>query len=431
MARRRKSKKSRRKNAMRRSYPKRSSMRSFGLLPKRRNAGRKGLSGSQLAAYRKAISRYGARRNPISRLKSKLLRNPIVGIAKGVGMTALRAGAGFVSSHLAGQLASSMVASPYAPVVANLAVVIGSELLQDKVPAAKALGHEFTAGASASLAQGIMNILVDKGIIPASIAGYLAPWREAPMVIEVPVAVDAAGTPVATGTGAYIQQASMYGMGQSSPIGSAMRHRLNMLESGMSGGIFDSKTTLGEYDLLPSAPPGTAVRAGLAEYVTTPMGAMVEQATAGYGMGATVEEAFAGSRGLREYVSTPLSGLRGGLRDYVNLGDQPQAWWQDTAQGSAIMGEIRNATTQLVQQRMASGRPVDQKFRQNLIAAARDAVKGQERDVSMAAPVAPLTREAAPFPGAQVGEMFDGGGIPASIPSASEAMDDADGGIFG
>ncbi len=157
------------------------------------------------------------------------------------------------------------------------------------------------------------------------------------------------------------------------------------------------------------------------------MGAAVEQATAG--MGATVQEAFAGPGGLREYVSLPLQGM-GSLRDYVNVGDQPAAYWAQTQTGSAILGQIRQAARRITEHRMASGQPVDAAFRANLASAARAAVAGQERDVSMAAPVPPLTNMSAPFPGTAV---FDQGGIagqPTSVDTVAEAMEEQDAGIF-
>jgi hypothetical protein len=195
----------------------------------------------------------------------------------------------------------------------------------------------------------------------------------------------------------------------------------------MNGGIFDHKTTLGEYDVLANAPAGTTVQAGLAEYIVPPgMGATVEQATAG--MGATVQEAFAGGRGLREYITRPLSGLRG-LNDYVQSGEQVQYWGQ-SPQGQAILLQIRDAAQRLTAQRRSQGLPIDAKFRQDLTRAATQVVQGEERDVSMAASVPPLTKSAAPFPGVYVGDVGGVAGQPVGIQGAQEYIEEDDAGIF-
>jgi hypothetical protein len=324
---------------------------------------------------------------------------------------ALRSGIGFSTSMVAGHLAQGFMASEYSPLLGNLATVLVSEVVAAKVPKFRELaGFSFTGGAVLAAYVSGMSLLVSKGIVPASIAPYLAPWAEAPLAVA-PAVLPAA-------TGAYVAQRGLYGMG-SSPIESAMQHRLKMIESGMSGGIFDSKTTLGEYDILESAPTGTNVQSALAAYEVYPpqMGSVdVRAATAG--LGAQVEEAFAGLRGLKEYVSVPLN-------DYVPTGGNV-AYQHETAEGKSIYGEIREAARRITQKQLASGKPVDAKFRADLVKAAQQVAGNGEKDVSMAAPAAPLTVEGVPFPGSAIMPVGGIGGQPVSI---GDDLED-DGGIF-
>jgi hypothetical protein len=217
------------------------------------------------------------------------------------------------------------------------------------------------------------------------------------------------------GMEAYIAQQGLYGMGN---VSAEMQHNVAMQEQGMAGGIFDGPTTLGEYDILESAPQGTAVQAGMAEYLSYPMGAVVEQATAGLNeyvsvpMGATVEEAFAG------------------MGDFVSTGG-PQQYWSQSPRGQAILTEIRDAAAKLTAARRAQGKPVDAAFKAQLVAAAKKTVAAQAQDVAVRPAPSPLTREAAPFPGAQVGTAGDIAGDPSLIGSADEYMDEEDSGIFG
>lgn len=399
--------------------------RSVARKPVRRNrsSNRRSLTNRQLAKYRQAISRY--KRNPLRRYRRRnaaaALGFDAVKVAKSLPMMLVRTGGGLVSSMLAGHLAGNAIANAYGPLLGSALVLGGSIFAQMKVPKARMLGYEFTAGAGAGTYYALMNLLIQKGIVSADIAKFVAPWAVVVSASDFDAGVADGGDVVNGGTGAYVQQAALYGMG-ASPMEQSMRHRLNMLEQGMSGGIFDHKTTLGEYDILESAPPGTAVQSAMAEYLQYPgMGATVEQATAG--MGATVQEAFAGPS-LREYVQTPLG-------DYVNVGGRGARGWSQSAQGSAVLSEIQNAARKLTAERVRSGLPVDARFLQRLQSAAQQAVAGSERDVSMAAPVSPLTRAAAPFPGRYVGDVGGVAGQPVGIPSPDMYVDDDDGGIFG
>lgn len=463
-----------RKTARRRNVTRRvvRSVRRHPVVPVRRRAlarnrrapKRSGLSSADLARYRSAISRYGAprrnpsilgrlfgrRRNPDSYASSMKTSMTPVEMVQDSGFTILRGGLGFVSSMLVGGFVSTQVQSEYSPLLGNVLVLAGSEILQAKAPKIGGyLGHGFSVGAGVSCYVSLLNLLVDRGYLTGTPVRYLAPWRPEAYVASLPAAdvaaleaaaasdaIAAAGAAApaegAAGLGAYVRQAALYG----TPVQQAMRHRMKMLEGGMSGGIFDAKTTLGEYDIMDTAPMGTRVQAGLAAYEAYPpsMGATVEQATAGYGMGATVQEAFAGSpRGLREYVSVPLSGYgrgMGSLRDYVNVGDQAPAYWRDTPHGQSILLQIRDAASSITRQRLARGLPVDANFQRQLTSAALQAVSGQERDVSMQAPTPPLTTMAAPFPGQDVLMAGGIGGQPAGLPSAFEAMEEDDAGIF-
>jgi hypothetical protein len=333
--------------------------------------------------------------------------------AKELGLMALRGGIGFSTSMVAGHLAQGFLPGEYSPLLGNLATVLVSEVVAAKVPKAREyMGFEFLGGAILAAYVSGMTLLVSKGIVPASVAPYLAPWAEAPMAVA-PAVLPAA-------TGAYVAQRGLYGMGAATPIEQAMQHRMKMIESGMSGGIFDAKTTLGEYDILESAPTGTNVQSALAAYeVYPPQMGSVDVRTATAGLGAQVEEAFAGLRGLKEYVSVPLN-------DYVPTGGNVM-YQHETPEGKSVYGEIREAARRITQRQIAAGKPVDEKFRADLVKAAQQVAGNGEKDVSMAAPAAPLTVEGVPFPGSAV---FPAGGIGGQPTAIGEDLED-DGGIFG
>lgn len=434
---------------------------------RRRNA----LTKTELTSYRKAIKRYGGKskraRSTLGRLAAKhrrrngdvmaasMKRGMSVGeIAKGAGMAVLRGGAGFTSSLLVGHFLGQAMGSQYGPLIGNVLVIAASEAAQAKFKQADLLGHSFTAGAAVAAFYNLMNLLVQQGHLSGDLARYIAPWTDstgtAPVVAANGAVINggAAAEVVANGDvtngdaglGAVVRQAALYGapgmgaIANPAPtvVGASMQHRLNMIQQGLKGGIFDSPTTLGEYDVVDSAPAGTFVEAqlaGLAEYQTSPpsMGATVEQATAG--LGATVQEAFA-APSLREYVSVPLEGMGGsGLRDYINLdaGQAPQ-FWSQSPRGQAILGQIRGAARRLTAERLASGQPVDAKFKADLTRAAMQTVQGQDHDVSMAAPVPPLTDIINPgVPAVDQGGVW---GQPKGIQDVAEAMEDDDAGIF-
>ena len=434
--------------------------------PRRRNA----LTKKELASYRRAIKRYGGKskraRSMLGRLAAKhrrrngdvmaasMKRGMTVGeIAKGAGFAILRGGAGFTSSLLVGHFLGQAMGNQYGPLLGNVLVIAASEAAQAKFKQADLLGHSFTAGAAVAAYYNFMNLLVQQGHLSGDLARYLAPWTDstgtAPVVAingavvnggaAAEAVVNGNGNGADPGLGAVVRQAALYGnpgMGSiqnpmNSVVGASMQHRLNMIQQGLKGGIFDSPTTLGEYDVVDSAPAGTSVQAqlaGLSEYQTYPpsMGATVSQATAG--MGATVQEAFA-APSLREYVSVPMQGMGAtGLRDYVNIGDAAPQFWSQTPRGQAILGQIRGAARRLTAERLASGQPVDAKFKADLTRAALQTVQGQDHDVSMAAPVPPLTDIINPgVPAVDQGGVW---GQPAGIQDVVEAMEDDDAGIF-
>jgi hypothetical protein len=430
---------------------------------RRRNA----LTKKELASYRRAIKRYGGKskraRGVLGRLAAKhrrrngdvmaasMKRGMTVGeIAKGAGMAVLRGGAGFTSSLLVGHFLGQAMGTQYGPLLGNVLVIAASEAAQAKFKQADLLGHSFTAGAAVAAFYNLMNLLVQQGHVTGDLARYLAPWTDssgtAPVVAANGAVVNggAAAEVVSNGgngngLGAVVRQAALYGtpgMGNvpnpaNNVVGASMQHRLNMIQQGLKGGIFDSPTTLGEYDVVDSAPAGTFVEsqlAGLKEYQTYPpsMGATVEQATAG--LGATVQEAFA-APSLREYVSVPMQGMGAtGLRDYVNIGDTAPQFWSQSPRGQAILGQIRDAARRLTTERLASGQPVDAKFQADLKRAAMQTVQGQTHDVSMAAPVPPLTDIINPgVPAVDQGGVW---GQPTGIQDVAEAMEDDDAGIF-
>lgn len=344
----------------------------------------------------------------------------VTGAAKVIGVEMLRGGIGFTTSMVAGQIANAVMPSSYSPLIGNALTVILAEVLGSKVEKVRELtGMSFTVGAATAAYVSIMNLLVEKSILTGTFASYLAPWSGATLPVVLPA--NTVVTPA--GTGAYIAQRGLYGMGAvgpASPIERSMQHRLKMIEGGMSGGIFDSKTTLGEYDVLESAPAGTNVQGALADYeVYPPRLGSVDVRAATAGLGANVEEAFAGFPSLKEYVSVPLS-------DYVPTGGQVQ-YHSNTAEGQAIFGQIREAARRITQKRLAEGKPVDARFQADLVKAATQVASNGDKDVSMAAPGAPLTVTGAPFPGSAV--MNAGGVAGQSVSIGDDSMED-DGGIF-
>jgi hypothetical protein len=370
-----------------------------------------------LTRYRKALRRRrntgifgkrgifgGRRRNPAFGKKP-------IAVVKETGMLVAQGGGGFISAMLVGKFVGQAVNAQYGPVLGNLAVLVGSQMIQTKYKKAKFLGDAFTVGAAAASYVGAMNLAISKNIIPMSLVPYLAPWA-----VSSAAVLPAVGG--VAGLGAYVQQEALYGMG-GDPIAQGMQHKLKMIEGGMQGGLFDAPTVLGEYDVLDSAPAGTTVQGALAAYETyPPMGAVVEQATAG--MGATVQEAFAGPS-LKEYVSTPLS-------DYVPTGG-PQQYWGASPQGSAILGKIRNAAATITQERAAAGLPTGEAFKQQLTQAAMATVSAQPHAVSSVHPPSPNTN-LVPFPGAWTADQGGVAGQPASIGGDDSYMEDEDGGIF-
>ena len=411
-------KSSRRKISRRRNFLKKPSR-----MRARRSVGRRPLRRLNPRLRRSALSRLRRRRNAGREYGE---------MAKDLGLQGLRAAGGLGVSLLVGRMLGGFAPqySGYLNLAGNGLTAIGLEVLRRRGGAQvnELVGVAGPIGAAGAFVINALDMAA-RAYAP-SISAYL-PSLNAPApvivvdngVVDNGVVDNGVVDPAVNneGTGAFVEQAGLYGsMGS---LDTAMRHQLKMAEGGMSGGIFDAKTTLGEYDILDSAPTGTSVQAGLAEYVKSPpfgTGANVRAATAG--MGAQVEEAFAG---LNEYVQVPLS-------DYVETGG-PQAYWSRTSQGQQILGQIQQAARRITAERMRAGLPVDYVFRQNLQKAAIKAVQGGEKDVSMAAPAPPLTRAAAPFPGASVADVGWIAGQPAAIHASSEEyMDDGgDGGIFG
>lgn len=353
------------------------------------------------------------RRKPARRQKLTLrrMRNAGVTGAKTIAIGGLKVGAGVIGGLTAAQMVTDATGSPYGRVGGSVLAAAAFYLAQKKVAVVQKLDPKnlMAIGAGATALHGLAILALQRGILPASVAPYI-PGAMAPMAVA-PMAVGPAEAN--GGAGAYVSQAALYGMG-ATPIEAAMQHKLNMIEGGMSGGIFDSPTTLGEYDVLASAPSGTTVQSAMAEYTPyPPMGATVEQATAG--MGATVQEAFAGPS-LKEYVTVPLS-------DYVPTGPGM------TYPGAPVAySQIRQAAANITAKRRAQGLPTGPAFLQNLIAAGKSAIQDTSKTIGMDHPASPLTVEAAPFPGAQVADVGGTAGQPASL--TEPFMDDDAEGIF-
>jgi hypothetical protein len=326
-------------------------------------------------------------------------------------MGGAKVGAGIIGGLAAGQFVAQATGSPYGRIGGNVLAAAAFFMLQKRVKFVQKLDPKglLALGAGATVLHGLAVLGVQHGILPLSVAQYI-PGAVVPMAVTNGV--------VPNGAGAYVSQAALYGMG-ATPVEAAMQHKLNMIEGGMSGGIFDSPTTLGEYDVLDSAPAGTEVEAALAAYEPyPPLGATVEQATAG--MGATVEEAFAGPslRGLKEYVSVPLS-------DYVPVG-------RGTVPGAGAPGmlsHIRQAAANITAKRAAQGLPTGPAYLQNLISAGKAAMADQTKTIGSTLPGSPLTVGAVPFPGHTVSDVGGIAGQPAALTSP-DYMDDAAEGIF-
>jgi len=368
----------------------------------------------------KSKARRIRRRPAMSRRRNMLrLRNKgssYLKKAKGIGLSAARVGAGFVAGLGVGEFVGRTVQHDAGALAGNALAVAGFEIAYSKVPfvAKNDPKHLMAVGAGLSFLYNAVGMLSSRGIIPQSIAQYL-PGAVSPVIAPIPD-MDMVVSP--EGTGAYVEQAALYGMG-GSPLESSLQHQLNMVEGGMAGGIFDSKTTLGEYDVLDTAPEGTNVQAALADYEVWPptMGSVdVRAATAG--LGANVEEAFAGvpiPGTLKEYVAVPLS-------DYVPVGDGQVG----PVMNPSTLEQIQDAARAVTVQRIRSGKPVDGIFQANLMRAAEKVAAGG-KEIPHAPTQYPLTRSGAPFPGAGVPHRGAIAGQPAVI---EDYLDDQDGGIF-
>jgi hypothetical protein len=277
----------------------------------------------------------------------------------------------------------------WTPVVGNIAAGLGfwavaSYLDDERLNAMKPF---VAAGAGLAAIVNVMLNLIGRQIIPSNYASWILPGSG-----SVAVAPDAAvepdlvsealvngnGNGNGTGFGQIdIYEAALDGVG-------GIEEELEMELDRLSGdGIFDAGAEAGIFSGLDGT--GTPVEeayAGMNEYLEVPMGASVEEAYAG--MGANVEEAYAG---MNEYLEVPMSEyLEVPMSEYLEV---PMSEYLEVPMGASVeeayagMGQtpaavessIRNrplmpgfkgAVQKMVQQRIASGKPIDQAFYRNL-----------------------------------------------------------------
>jgi hypothetical protein len=396
----------------------------------------------------------------------------LISVGKAAGLGFVGFGAAVAAGRALNRVTTiSQYTGAWTPVVGNIAAGLGfwavaSYLDDERLNVMKPF---VAAGAGLAAIVNVMLNLIGRQIIPSDYASWILPGSgsvavapdaavEPDLVSEALVNGNGNGNGNGTGFGQIdIYEAALDGVG-------GIEEELEMELDRLSGdGIFDAGAEAGIFSGLDGT--GTPVEeayAGMNEYLEVPMGASVEQAYAG--MGANVEQAYAGMNEylevpmseylevpMSEYLEVPMSEYlevpMGAYAEeaYAGMGQVTPAAVESSIRNRPLMPGFKGAVQKMVQQRIASGKPIDQAFYRNLgQAAAKLArkkfdqrvrqVSGTPANVPREPWKAPLLRTSAPMYRRQVADprMSPGSAepIPASGPGGEGIFANDDEGIF-
>jgi len=410
------------------------------------SAGRMGL----LTQREKRALAKRMRRNPSSMMALLPAREQLMMVGKKVGVGAVGFG-GAVAMGVAMNRVTFLTQylGSWTPVLGNVAAGLGFWAV------ASAMDHQglkemrvpVAVGAGLAAVVNIANQLVARNTIPANIASWVLPGSGA-----VAAAPTEAVEPSANGNGAAMAPANgngdgTAGFGQIDVYEAALdgmggiEEELEMEMSRMSGmgdgvfdtspdGIFDGMTGAGEYMSVPMNGMGAMVEEAFAgggqgeylevpmgEYLQTPMGATVEEAYAGMGQGTPIEAAYAGGGGVGEYLQTPMgeylqTPMGATVEEaYAGMGADngaTAAQVEQSLRNHPLMPGFRSAVQQMVRKRVAAGQPLDDAFYGQVGRAAAQLarkkfqervglVSGKPQDIVTEPWKAPLLRSSAPM----------------------------------
>jgi len=394
-----------------------------------------------------------------------------VGKAAGLGFV------GFGAAVAAGRALNRVTAisqhtGVWTPVLGNIAAGLGfwavaSYLDDERLNAMKPF---VAAGAGLAAIVNVLLNLIGNQIVPSKYAAWILPGAGSVAVapdatVEPDLVAEAItnGNGIPNGVSGFgqidIYEAALDGVG-------GIEEELEMELDRLSGdGIFDSGAEAGIFSGLDGT--GTPVEeayAGMSEYLEVPMGAYAEQAYAG--MGANIEEAYAGMSEylevpMSEYLEVPMSEYlevpMGAYAEqaYAGMGFSPAQIGQGNGTTpAAVEASIRNrplmpgfkgAVQKMVQQRIASGKPINETFYRNLGQAAAklarkkfdqrvQQVAGKPAGIATEPWKAPLLRNSAPMYRRRVADPAMAPGtaepIPAQGPGGEGIFANDDEGIF-
>jgi hypothetical protein len=413
------------------------------------NAARMGLlTNSEKRALAKRM-----RRNPSGMMGLLPATDQLMLVGKKVGIGAVGFG-GAVAAGVALNRVPMLTRyfGSWTPVLGNVAAGLGYWALASAMDNEDLKGMRVPVAVGAGLAAvfNIANQLVARQTIPANVASWILPGAGA--VAAAPT--EAVEPTINGGNGVLINGNGdgTAGFGQIDVYEAALdgfggiEEELEMEMSHMGGmgdgvfdtspdGIFDGMSGAGEYLSTPMGATVEEAYAGTGEYLSTPMGAMVEEAYAGTGeyldvpmgeylsspMGATVEEAYAGTG---EYLSTSMGATV--EEAYAGMGAAPSAQIEQSLRNRPLMPGFRQAVQKMVRKRVAQGKPINDAFygKVGKAAAAMARKKFQERAALVAGKPqsiarepwkAPLLRSSAPTYKRNIGD-------PSMVPGVAEPI---------
>jgi hypothetical protein len=404
------------------------------------------------------------RRNPSSNPSSMMAllpaREQLMMVGKKVGVGAVGFG-GAVAMGVALNRVTMLTQylGSWTPVLGNVAAGLGFWAV------ASAMDHEglkemrvpVAVGAGLAAVVNIANQLVARNTIPAHIASWVLPGSgavaAAPTEAVEPTINGGNGAMLTNGNGAAMAPANgngngTSGFGQIDVYEAALdgmggiEEELEMEMSRMSGmgdgvfdtspdGIFDGMGAHGEYLSVPMNGMGAMVEEAFAggqgeylevpmgEYLQVPMGATVEEAYAGMGQGTQVEAAYAGGRGVGEYLEVPMGEYlqvpMGAMVEeaYAGMGSEngngaTAEQVEQSLRNHPLMPGFRQAVQQMVRKRIAEGQPLDEAFYGQVGRAAASLARkkfdqrvrlasGKPHDIVTEPWKAPLLRSSAPM----------------------------------
>ena len=382
----------------------------------RRNGGRLGM----LSNVERSMLANRMRRNQSTGLMALLPASEqlkIIGTKVGVGALGF-GGAVAMGVALNRVSALTQYLGTWTPVLGNVAAglaywALASAMDDERL---KEMRIPVAVGAGFAAVFNIANNLVARQTIPSNIASWILPGAGAVAAAPTEMVEPTNGNGNATvtagdGTAGFrgfrgfgqidVYEAALDGFGG---IEEELEMELNRMGGmrgvqGMQGmgdgifdtspdGIFDGMSGAGEYISVPLSGMGAQVEeafaGGTGEYMSVPLGGMG-------GMGAQVEQAFAGtqyaygsapgrSSRLGEYLEVPLGGMgeygeylsvpMGGMgaqveQAYAGMGQDDgatAAQVEQSLQNNPLMPGFREAVQQMVRKRIAAGQPLDEAF---------------------------------------------------------------------